>query len=272
LTGNGLAGRLVDSHVHTTFSVDARATMVEMVEQAIRLGLRELTFTEHLDLDPADEGCDYLRPDEYLAEIARCQQVYGDRITIRAGLEVGDVQRFGDEIARRLADLPLDFVIGSVHFIDGYFVGAADYLNSRDEAAAIGDYFEQVLLASAAGGFAVHGHLDVFKRRSTPMYGPFQPEAWAEPIREALRRLIAGGRGIEINTSGVRTPAQEPCPGLTILRWYRELGGEILTLGSDSHRVEHLGYGLEVGAELARTAGFTRICTFAQRQPIWHAL
>jgi histidinol-phosphatase (PHP family) len=268
----GSVAGLVDSHVHSTFSIDAKATMVEMVEQAIRLGLREMTFTEHLDLDPCDAGNDYLRSAEYLAELARCQDVYGDRITIRAGLELGDMHRYGDEIARRLEGLPLDFLIGSVHFVDGLFAGGVEYLSSRDEKTAISDYFDQVLLASAVDGYDVHGHLDVFKRRSRPFHGPFRPEPWAEPIRESLRRLIAGGRGLEINTSGVRTDAGEPCPGLTILRWYKELGGEILTLGSDSHRVSQLGYGLAVGAELARAAGFTRICTFARRQPVWHAL
>ena len=268
----GPVAGLVDSHLHSTFSIDARATMVEMVEQAIRLGLREITFTEHLDLDPCDEGNDYLRPADYLAELARCQQVYGDQIVIRAGVEVGDVQRYGDEVARRLDGLPIDFLIGSVHFIDGHFVGGPGYLTSRDPNTAIGDYFEQVLLACATGGFDVHGHLDVFKRRSPPIYGPFDVQQWADPIREALRRLIAGGMGIEINTSGLRTDAGEPCPGLPVLRWYKELGGEILTLGSDAHRVAHLGFGLEVGAEIARAAGFTRVCTFARRQPVWHDL
>jgi histidinol-phosphatase (PHP family) len=263
---------LVDSHIHTTFSVDARAPMVAMVERAIALGLREITFTEHLDLDPSDSGADYLRPTEYLAEIERCRDCYGDRIIIRAGLEVGDVHRYGTEIAARIAGLPLDFLIGSVHFIDGLFVGGPEYIGSRPAEAGIAAYFEQVLRACQAGPFDVHGHLDVFKRRSISIWGPFDPEPWAEPIREALRRLIAGGRGIEINTSGLRTEAGEPCPSLTILRWYRELGGEILTLGSDSHRVEQLGFGLETGAALARAAGFTRVCTFACRQPVWHSL
>ncbi|MCC6629088.1 MAG: histidinol-phosphatase HisJ family protein [Chloroflexi bacterium] len=271
LTVGPVAG-LVDSHVHSTFSCDGRATTAEMVEQAIRLGVRELTFTEHIDLDPGDDCRDYLRPHDYLAEIERCRGVYGDQIIIRAGVEVGDVQRHGEAIAARLAGLPIDFIIGSVHYIDGLFAGGIEYISTRDEQKAIGDYFEQVLLAAATGGFDVHGHLDVFKRRSVPLWGPFQPSVWAEPLREALRRLIAGGMGIEINTSGVRTDAHEPCPGLTVLEWYRELGGEILTLGSDSHRVSHLGIGLEVGAALARAAGFRRVCTFAARRPIWHDL
>jgi histidinol-phosphatase (PHP family) len=258
--------------MHTTFSCDARATMVEMVEQAIRLELSEITFTEHLDLDPADDCRDYLRLDDYLAELARCQAAYADRITIRAGLEVGDIHRYGDEVARRLDGRPLDFIIGSVHFVDNLFAGGVEYLTTRDQAKGIGDYFEQVVLAAAADGYDVLGHLDVFKRRAMPHWGPFDPEPWAEPIREALRRLIAGGRGLEINTSGIRTGAGEPCPGLAILRWYRELGGEILTLGSDCHRVEQVGVGLEVGAELARAAGFRRVCTFARRQPVWREL
>ena len=155
---------------------------------------------------------------------------------IRAGLEAGDIHRYGEEIARRLAGRPLDFIIGSVHYVDGLFVGGIEYLTTRDQAKGIGDYFEQVVLASAVDGYDVHGHLDVFKRRAMPYWGPFDPEPWSEPIRESLRRLIAGGRGLEINTSGVRTGAGEPCPGPTILRWYKELGGEILTLGSIATR------------------------------------
>jgi histidinol-phosphatase (PHP family) len=159
-----------------------------------------------------------------------------------------------------------------VHYYDNLFVGGVEYASSREASKGIGDYFAQVLLAAATDGYDVHGHLDVFKRRSRSIWGPFQVEEWAEPVREALRRLIAGGRGIEINTSGVRTEAGEPCPGLPVLHWYKELGGEILTIGSDSHRVEHLGVGLEVGVELARAAGFRRLCTFERRRPVWHAL
>lgn len=263
---------LVDSHAHTTFSCDGKAPMADMVEQAIRLGLRELTLTDHLDLDPGDRCADFLRLDDYLAELERCRHQYAGQIILRAGLEIGDVHRYGQEIAQRLAGRPIDFLIGSVHYVDGLFAGGATYLRSRSEVDAISDYFQQVLLAADTGGFDVHGHLDVFKRTSVPIYGPFNASDWAEPVREALRRLIAGGMGIEINTSGVRTAAAEPCPGLTILRWYHELGGDIVTLGSDSHRVEHLGFGLAVGAELAREAGLRYICTFERRRPIWHPL
>jgi histidinol-phosphatase (PHP family) len=272
MTSAAAVAGLTDSHMHSNFSIDSRASMEAMVRTAVGLGLREITFTEHLDLDPGSDGVGYLRFDAYLAEIDRCRALFDGRIAIRAGLEIGDVQRHGAEIAAQIAGLPLDFLIGSIHFIDGLFVGGPTYLHSRPPAAVVSDYFEQSLLAARVGGFDVHGHLDVFKRRGLGLLVPFDPTPWADQVRAILRQLIDGGMGIEINTSGVRTDAEEPCPALPIVRWYRELGGEIVTLGSDAHRPDTLGFGLEVGADLLRAAGFRRYCTFVQRRPVWHPL
>ncbi len=101
------------------------------------------------------------------------------------------------------------------------------------------------------------GHFDLVKRYGVAHYGRLEPEIFAEEIRAVLRAAVEAGVGLEINASGLRQAPGEPYPGLTVLRWYRELGGEIVTVGSDAHRVEHLAAGMDQALALAQAAGFT---------------
>jgi histidinol-phosphatase (PHP family) len=126
------------------------------------------------------------------------------------------------------------------------------------------------LLRAAQSGLGdVLGHLDLVKRFGVRHYGPFEPAAFEEEIRAVLRAAIDGGMGLEINTSGLRQSPGEPYPALAVLQWYRELGGEILTLGSDTHHVNNLGAGLAEAMTLAQVAGFRAIATFEKRNIRW---
>jgi len=131
-------------------------------------------------------------------------------------------------------------------------------------------YFRQVARLAAEGNFDVLGHLDLVKRDARKFGKAYDgPEPYAEMIRTALRSLVERGKGIEINTSPLRRGQPEPCPSLEVLRWYRELGGEILTFGSDAHTPDAIGSHFDVALEMARVAGFTRLATFERRQIHW---
>ncbi len=266
---------LADSHVHSTYSCDARSTIVEMCQQAVELGLRSICFTEHLDLDPRDDGYRYFRPEAYFAEIEAARARFRGQLAIGAGVEVCYQSRREDEIAAWLERWPFDFVLGSVHIVDH----GDDWVMVPDRASMLAwsarrslreaylPYFEELRRAAASGFFDALAHLDLVKRYGALVYGPFDSAAFADELDAVLKAAIARGTAIEINTSGLFQPAEETFPGLDTVRRYRELGGRVLTIGSDSHDIHQLGRGLDVAIAQARAAGFAEIACFSQRQP-----
>ena len=258
-----------DYHIHTRFSVDSDAEMTAVCETAIARGLGEIAFTDHVDFGP-DDSYGYFRPVEYLAEIKRCRASYGDRLTIRAGVELGEPHIFSREAAAVLDGGDFDFVLGSAHYADGMQAAWKAPFFEQPLRQAYEAYFHQVALLAAEGDFDVLSHLDLVKRDARRFGKVYDgPEPYADMIRAALRSIVERGKGIEINTSPLRRGQTEPCPTLQILRWYRELGGEILTLGSDAHRPEYVAADFDVALEMARAAGFARLATFDQRQIRW---
>jgi histidinol-phosphatase (PHP family) len=243
--------------------------MAAMCEAAIARGIREVAFTEHVDFGPADPP-DYFRPEEYLADIENCRASYGDRLTIRAGAELGDPHIFGEQAQAVLERVAFDVVIGSVHYAEGMQVAWEAPFFEQPLRQAYEAYFREVVRLAAEGEFDVLGHLDLVKRDARKFGKVYDgPEPYADMIRAALRSTVERGKGIEINTSPLRKGQPEPCPSLEVLRWYRELGGEILTIGSDAHYPDHVGSCFEVALEMARATGFARLAQFEGRRITW---
>lgn len=261
-----------DYHMHSQYSCDAHDTMEAMCRASIGAGLDEIAFTDHLDVHPLDNCPGFYRPTEYFLELERCRELFADQLTIRSGVEVGDSHRFDSEVAAIVNAYPYDFAIGSVHWIDDEAPFGAPFFQNHLASWAYEGYFRELSRLARADHFDVIGHIDLIKREGTEYYGAFSADDYAETLREILRMLIERGKGIEINTSGVRRSACEPCPGPPILRWYAELGGEILTIGSDSHRVEHVGLYRQEAVEMARLAGLRWLTTFKERQPVQNPL
>jgi histidinol-phosphatase (PHP family) len=261
-----------DYHIHTSFSSDGKNAIAAACEAAIAHGLREIALTDHVDFGPADP-LDYLQPATYLAEIERCRAHYGGRLTIRAGLEVGEPHIFAEQARAVLATGEFDFVLGSAHYADGMQVAWKEPYFEQPLRQAYEAYFRQVVRLAAQGDFDVLGHLDLVKRDARKFGLVYDgPEPYADVIRTALRSLVERGKGLELNTSPLRMGQPEPCPSLQVLRWYRELGGEILTFGSDAHQPEAIGACFDVALEIARAAGFTRLATFEKRRLAWTAI
>jgi histidinol-phosphatase (PHP family) len=261
--------RMRDYHVHSNFSGDSDAQMMATCEVAISHGLSEIAFTDHADFGP-DDAPDSFHPVKYLAEIERCRAVYGDRLTIRAGVEIGEPHIFVQETAAVLDAGDFDFVLGSAHYADGMQAAWHATFFEQSLRQAYEAYFRQVVGLAAAGDFDVLGHLDLVKRDARKFGKVYDgPEPYADMIRAALCSIVERGKGIEINTSPLRKGQTEPCPALQILRWYRELGGEILTIGSDAHRPEDVASNFDVALEMAQAVGFKRLATFERRQVHW---
>lgn len=256
-----------DYHIHTEFSIDSTMPMEEACRQAIRLGLREVCFTEHVNYVPEDEGSGYFDPAAYFAELQRCRAVFDGQLVVRAGAEIGEVHRYDADADFLTASYPFDFVIGSLHWVGPDLVMTPEYFDGKSLDQAYTAYFKELLALVNYGGFDVLGHLDVPKRYAVDRHGSFDPAPFAEPIRAVLRACIDHGIGIEINTGTIRRTGGDPSPSPEVLGWYRALGGEILTIGSDGHRQAHMAYEFDKALALAREAGFSHLSIFERRDP-----
>jgi histidinol-phosphatase (PHP family) len=281
-----LPGSIGDYHIHTCFSCDGAAEMTAVCEAAIARGLREIAFTDHVDFGPNDPP-GYFRAVEYLETIEHCRARYGDRLCIRAGVEMGEPHIFKQETKTVLDTGVFDLVIGSAHYaaslthssasadVHGLQCAWQESYFEQPLHQAYESYFRQVVRLAAEGDFDVLGHLDLIKRDAAEYGKPYDgPEPYADMIRTALRSIVERGKGIEINTSPLYKGKRmsEPCPSLEVLRWYRELGGEILTFGSDAHTPDKVGAHFDVALEMARAVGFRRLAVFERRQVHWNRI
>lgn len=269
---------LIDYHIHTTFSDDARSSPSECVQAAVRRSLGGIIFTDHLEFPPPPGYPEpvyvpqrVLPAAEYRAAVARLRQGRGGRLSIGLGAELGLEEHNLAGLAAYLArdDPGFDFVLGSLHSVKGVLVQFPAFTNPLGPAEAVRVYFGKLLAgvkqAAAARACDVVGHLDLVKR--SPTFGVFRLVDHRGYLEEVLRAVVDGGLGLEVNTSGYRQPPREPYPGLETLKLYRELGGEIVTVGSDSHSAATVGLESAQALEFLRAAGFRYVTLFADRRP-----
>jgi len=268
-----------DLHIHSRCSSDAESSIADYVRQAAHLGLAEVGFCEHADFDPRDRGYGTLDLARYNRDLAQAQAMIPG-VRVRQGVEITFQARLAAEIVTWLAGHQWDYVVTSVHLVDycdGWAIiserpAVEAYFRAHSARQAYLPYFEELLRAVESGIGDVLGHFDLVKRYGTEIYGSFEPAVFEEEIRAVLRAAIERGTALEVNTSGLRQAPAEPYPAWTILRWFREMGGELVTIGSDAHDVQHLGAGLVEGESMARAAGFRAVVTFEQRQVRYLAL
>jgi len=267
---------LVDLHVHSTCSGDGVSSIEEYARQAEVLSLAEVGYCEHVDFDPRDRGYGYFDPGRYDREMAAARAA-AHGVRLRQGIEITYQSSFEESLVAWLASRPWDYVVASVHLVDytdGWAIisepGAMGaYFAGHSQHQAYAPYFVELLRAAQSGLGDVLGHLDLVKRYGVRQYGPLDPVVFEEEIREILGAAAHSGMGLEINTSGLRQSPGEPYPALTVLRWFHELGGEILTVGSDAHHADDLGSGITEALAMAQEAGFRAIATFEERRVKW---
>ena len=265
-----------DYHTHSRVSPDAFSSMTEMAEAAIRQGLQEICFTDHVE--PIWFGSTAPRKTydwgPLTEEFRAAQAAVGDRIRLRLGVELGDAVWDLDRSEAIMARAPaLDFVIGSIHILSERMDGRDLYsLAPRDEAetrACLADYLGQIQRLARWGGFHVLGHLTLPLRYLNENRGMHVSFDGFEAEMEAIfRTIIPKGIGIELNTNRGNTPL----PDAKWLKLYRGMGGEVITLGTDAHAPAAVGCAIREGQALLRECGFRRFCTFRQGQPVWHDL
>lgn len=260
-----------DFHTHTAFSFDGDSTAEEMVLKAIELGMKNYAITDHVEANlfyDKEYGAS-----ESIAKAAEIipalREKYADRISVSYGIELGQPVHDLSLSENILGKYDFDFVIGSCHNIRGYEDFYFLNYNELDYNFLLDVYFEELLEMSEWGGFDVLGHLTYPLRYICGEYGKeVDMSAYDGIIDEIFRALIKNGCGIEINTSGLRQKIGETMPPIKYIRRYRELGGKLLTIGSDAHRTDDLGKGIAEGIALAKEAGFSEIAVYKKRKPI----
>jgi histidinol-phosphatase (PHP family) len=255
-----------DYHLHTTFSCDAKASMEEMCQAAVLQGFHEIGFAEHYDLRPEDECYNWFKVEDWYAEIERCRRLFESQLTIRAGVEFSEPHCYPQGVQSLLEKLPFDYVIGSLHYLGAELVFLPEYLRRRTEDQAYQDYFDELARMTATGVFDILGHLDILAVIAKPHYGSYDPCRYEQAIRTVLRNCIERDILLEINSQGIRKPANILVPGVEILGWYVEMGGESFCLGSDAHIASHMGMHLDIALQTARDAGLKTLTRFEKRQ------
>lgn len=286
-----------DYHLHSIFSDDSREPMESQVRQGIKLGLDEMCFTDHVDYgvkrdwdDP--RGIEWRKGDgisssqetqeplanvdypKYFAEIERLRAQYGSEITLRAGLEFG-IQSITvaayEKLFAKYQD-KLDFVLFSMHQVDNLEFWSQDFQRGRSQQEYNELYYQEILKTMKLfKNYSVLAHLDLLARYDKAGIYPFAKVR--DLIAEILRQAIADGKGIEVNTSSWHYGLADTQPSRNILKLYKDLGGKIITVGSDAHQTSFLADHIkDVYAILRDEIGFTEIATFEHMTPVFHAL
>ena len=273
-----------DYHVHTEFSDDSVYPMEDVIRDAVKMGMDEICITDHVDYGVKtdwEEGMEiqYRKGDpltnvdypRYMEKIGRLREEYAGKITIRTGMEFGVQTHTIPQFEALFARYPFDFIILSIHQVEDKEFWTQDFQRGRSQKEYNERYYQEMFdVVKAYKNYSVLGHMDLIKRYDEAGIYPFGE---VEPmIREILKVVIADGKGIELNTSFHRYGLAEPMPSMDIFRLYRELGGEIVTIGSDSHKPEHLGAYIGEGKEILKEAGFARFCTFENMKPVFYEL
>ena len=262
-----------DFHMHSSFSGDSDAPMESMILKGIELGLKHMCFTEHQDLDfPVCEdvppGKFEVNPDAYLYDLLKYRDKYKDKINILFGVELGLQPHIVRENAIFAKAHDYDFIIGSSHVCnkkDPYFPA---FYEGRSEEEAYSEYFQSIIdNIKKFQNFDIYGHLDYVVRYGPGKDADYTYAKYRDLLDKILELLIENGKGIEINTGGVVKGLKELHPCTDIIRRYKELGGEIITIGSDAHDPKDICRHFDRAEKVLKECGFRYYTIFEKRIP-----
>lgn len=257
-----------DSHTHTHWSPDADNPASLLCERAARLGFYSITVTDHCE-------CNAFIKDGYQESICRsfeesqkASALFRGRVRVYSGIELGQATQDRAAAEHVLSLCNFDFVLGSLHNIsqteDFYFL---DY-GKVDVTNLLKAYFSEMQELVEWGNFDSLAHLTYPLRYIVGDHGiPVSLEPFWEQIDSILKQLAEKGKALEVNTSGLRQKIGETLPPLSVLKRFRELGGQYVTLGSDAHRWADVGAGIERGLTLLQEAGFRYFAVYQNREP-----
>lgn len=258
-----------DSHIHSNNSHDGRDRVSAICETALQRGLKGIAITDHCDLYKGRKTCMAVKRN-LLADVRRARKLYGERLDISAGLELGEPHHdpaFAEELT---GDSGIDFIIGSVHRMRGekdFYYMELDRFNEAELDTVFRKYYEELDELVACGFFDVLGHVNYQVRyMNAQARGRVDLSIYYDRLSEILRAAARSGKGIEINTSGLRRGLGEILPSFEVVKMFRDAGGEIVTSGSDAHDASSVGAGIFTAMDKLKEAGFQEFAFFKKRK------
>ena len=256
---------MIDYHIHTSLSTDCRTSMMDMARAAVSKGLSEICFTDHIDFD-FPNGEYMVDFDEYRRQFEETSAAFPS-VKIRKGIEAGIEPQSYHRYEALLADQQLDYVIGSVHVVFGYDPYFPALWNDVSRQEAFDEYARLSLRClEAIDIFDVLGHLGYIGKYCPHDNRLFKYSDYTDIIDTILKKLIDTSKGLEVNTSGL-IKTGDYLPEKPVIERYFELGGEIITIGSDAHTVDSVGFASDEVLLYLKQTGFRYVCAFDQRKP-----
>lgn len=272
---------LADYHVHTEFSDDSVYALKAVCRDAYVMGLSEINITDHVDYGVKNDvdgpvvryeneyPITNVSYDLFFQALEEQRRLWDGKIHVGRGLELGVQMCTLDEFNKLLNkyEKQMDFAILSIHQVDNLEFWDGGFQKGRTQEEIHEAYWAEMLnVVKNFKRFSVMGHLDLIRRYDP--FGEYDFENYKDVCAEVLKEVIAAGKGIEVNTSGIRYGLGEYQPGNKILKLYRSLGGKIVTVGSDSHEPDHLGKYIQEAYDLLASLGFENVYTYRNWEPI----
>ena len=267
--GSAMPQRIIDTHVHTDNSPDGHHSAMYMCECAEMAGLRAIAFTDHVEAD-------FYRRDHYdrvalqsFIDVTKARSAFRGKLLVCAGVELGQPMYDVATSEEILANLPYDMVIGSVH----NFQNEQDFMyldySQWDITDLMNKYFDELIKLARWAKFDPLAHMTYPLRYIVGEHGiPVDMSKFSDKVDEILSLLVKNEKALEINTSGLRQKLGKTMPEEDVVRRFKQLGGEFVTVGSDAHYAKDIGAGVDVGMEIAQRSGFDCVTLFQNRQPV----
>lgn len=267
-----------DFHMHTEFSGDSSTPVRDMLDAAIARGMESVCITDHIDEDYPEDSETGKNPflfdiGRYFQNLEEIRKEYAGRLDVRIGVELGLQPHLGERYRALTREKPFDFVIGSLHVIHGMdpydgiiFRGRSDREVYREAFQATLENLEQIT------DFDVLGHIDYVVRYGRNRAQEYSYRTFSDEIDSILKKVINMGKGIEMNMGGFKYGLGFCNPHPDVIRRYRELGGEIITVGADAHRPEHVAYEFEKAGDILKNCGFRYYAEYRERKPVFKQL
>ena len=256
---------LIDMHLHSKYSWDAQQTLPEIIRKAKDNNYKYIGITEHVDFfDFHPKKYDKF---EYALLTKDIEKIKKDFRGIRKGAEIGEPHLFPDRFKEFLEGREFDYLVGSIHHVNNVTPVYDKYFHSYssfEEAYRV--YFKEVLALVTFGGFDVAAHLDIVHRRGANFYKEYSYGKFKSEIDEILKVIIDKNIGLEINTSGLRFNAKDILPTADIVKAYIDMGGDIITVGSDAHTLKDIFFGIEKAYEILEGIGVKELTVFEKRK------
>lgn len=258
---------ILDNHVHTNFSKDGKDSMEEVIKRSIEKGVRYLTFTDHLEYKEEKFSMDCKK---YINKIDEYKEKYKRYIELLVGVEIGFQNHAKEKFDNIIKATPFDFVLCSTHAVNQISISKPEYFKGYSKKEAYEKYLKSIVdTTKNFNNFDSYGHLDCIIRYSHYEDNKLVYSDYKELIDEVLINIVTSGKGIELNTSGHRYGLDCIHPNVDIVKRYKELGGEIITIGSDSHRAIDVCSDFDKAYDMLSYLGFKYICLFRDREPIF---